>query len=133
MYIHLSFNHTIFESLFFLRSAISSFVNGFFFKSLSLPKPPVSACTSFSFEARPYLTISSQTLGGIAAFTLPDVLQNIVVDYVYQLQLIQVGNQEELDKNSLAIVGLTSMLVPALATFNLGFTKGFVSFSKVKD
>ena len=62
-----------------------------------------------------------ETLGGIAAFTLPDVLQNIVVDYVYQLQLVQVGNQEELDKNSLAIIGLTSMLVPALATLNLGF------------
>ena len=62
-----------------------------------------------------------ETLGGIAAYTLPDVLQNVVVDYVYQLQLVKVGNQEELDKNSLAIVGLTSMLVPALATLNLGF------------
>ena len=56
---------TIFESLFFCKSFISSLVRGCLSKFLSLPKPPVMAIISLFFSALPYCTIKSQILGGI--------------------------------------------------------------------
>ena len=54
-----------------------------------------------------------------AAFTLPDLAQNIGLEFLYQSNLINLGKQEEINRNSLAIVGFTSMLIPALSVANV--------------
>ncbi len=49
-----------------------------------------------------------------ASFAVPDLFFNLGLDVLQQTQLINVDNQKEVDKNRVAITGLTSMFVPAL-------------------
>ena len=48
------------------------------------------------------------------SFAIPDVFFNVGVDLLQQTQLINVGNQEEIDKTRTTITSLMSMGVPAI-------------------
>ena len=63
---------------------------------------------------------SKELLGTTAAFTLPDLAQNVTLDLLSQLNLINVGNQEEIFKSQTAIAAFASLFIPAVTVTNFG-------------
>tara|TARA_R100000700_G_scaffold41284_1_gene61378 strand:- start:25260 stop:29231 length:3972 start_codon:yes stop_codon:yes gene_type:complete len=63
---------------------------------------------------------SKELLGTTAAFTLPDLAQNVTLDLLSQLNLINVGNQEEISKSQTTIAAFASLFIPAVTITNFG-------------
>ena len=67
-----------------------------------------------------------------AAFALPDMAFNIGLDILQQTQLVNVDNQEEIDKGRVGLSALMTMLVPAITGVSYGF-KELRRSDKFKD
>ena len=60
-------------------------------------------------------------------YMLPDMAFNVGIDLMQQFQLINVGNQEEVDRNRLAVVAITGAALP------LTVGSGTVAYRKLKN
>jgi hypothetical protein len=63
---------------------------------------------------------------------LPDMAQNVTLDLLSQVNLINVGNQEEIYKSQTAIALFASLFIPALTIGNASLRK-LRKHPKIKD